>query len=790
MPRIILFSLCSIFILTNQLRAWESELFTQDWDPSSLGTFYSDKLLQDFSYAGYQLGEDPPQIEDPVFNVLDYGAVSGSGDDLEAIQATIDAAKAVGGGVIYLPEGLYEVELAIGRSIRIDTSNIVLRGDGPNKTRIQFSGTSYRQMAGIVIQGTGGTWYNERNPSTLLSMDIDRPTAVIPVQSIVGFEVGQLVVIRSDTTIDWLAEHNQADRWTPATLNAIVFLRKITRIDPAAKTVTIDIPIRYSLWTRDNARIYRAPEHISQVGLEDFAFGFIEHTGSGFGENDYTNPERAAYDLHDSYGIRFQRVIDSWMRRVETFQPVVNTRARSHIASNGVVAWESARLHIEDCHFSRPQFGGGGGNGYMFRFSANDVRLVNCTASESRHGFVFWRPQASGNVLERCTDRLTGYQCGASGRERTAGSGSDHHGLFSIANLTDLCIGEDSYFDAFYRGSSSLIHDLTATHSVYWNTKGKTLERPLGHLVRSQQARYGYIIGTSGDVSNARTDGSSSDRTAPLDHVEGIGIGDSISPQSLSAAMRAYRELRPSAYIKGLFLQTDDPTKDRQLKWGDLLETSMLPADWRITAEVDGDYDFLRVEMDFVPMNPSLIFGTSIAGQNAFANEPGLRLLKATPYQSISGRAYPGEPYFLQLAIYEFAPGFRQWQQRLFNEAQLADATISGYAADPDNDKLSNLVEYSMGANPLIKEKNSPFYLMIIDEQVHYRYLIRNDLEEVSFNLQRSFDLQSWSAAPLIDNNLLEENNGIQLRGGRLPYSQTRNANFYRPVYDSLSIQP
>lgn len=44
------------------------------------------------------------------FNVLDDGAVGdGVMDDTAAIQATIDAAYAAGGGVVYFPSGTYIV---------------------------------------------------------------------------------------------------------------------------------------------------------------------------------------------------------------------------------------------------------------------------------------------------------------------------------------------------------------------------------------------------------------------------------------------------------------------------------------------------------------------------------------------------------------------------------------------------------------------------------------------------------------------------------------------------------
>lgn len=48
------------------------------------------------------------------FNVMDYGATGdGSTDDTDAIQATINAAVAAGGGVIYFPPGIYVIDGAL-----------------------------------------------------------------------------------------------------------------------------------------------------------------------------------------------------------------------------------------------------------------------------------------------------------------------------------------------------------------------------------------------------------------------------------------------------------------------------------------------------------------------------------------------------------------------------------------------------------------------------------------------------------------------------------------------------
>ncbi len=61
----------------------------------------------------------------------------GLANDREALQEAIDVAHAAGGGVIYLPVGTYRLEFREGSGL-IMRSNVVLKGDGPERTVIQY----------------------------------------------------------------------------------------------------------------------------------------------------------------------------------------------------------------------------------------------------------------------------------------------------------------------------------------------------------------------------------------------------------------------------------------------------------------------------------------------------------------------------------------------------------------------------------------------------------------------------------------------------------------------------
>ena len=105
--------IASVAFALSATATWRSELYPAEWTPPEQADFETDKLIQDFSYAGYRRGERSiPDVAGPVFNVVEgYGAdPTGQSDATAAIQAAINAAQTAGGGVVFLPAGIYRVE--------------------------------------------------------------------------------------------------------------------------------------------------------------------------------------------------------------------------------------------------------------------------------------------------------------------------------------------------------------------------------------------------------------------------------------------------------------------------------------------------------------------------------------------------------------------------------------------------------------------------------------------------------------------------------------------------------
>ncbi len=545
---------------------WSSELYGADWSAFPTASFLSDKILQDFSYAGYARGERPIPTSGslPRFNAVElFGAdPNGIQDSTAAIQKALDAAGRAGGGEVFLPEGTYRIEVPASRScaLHVKFSNVVLRGAGPELTKILNSTTEMRGKQIILVEPwPKSNWAEEENPRTTISADLPGPTIEIPVEDTTGFEVGDWVVLRNNPTEAWVLERGEPD-WVghEKKLGAILWLRRIQAVDPEKKLLTIDVPTRYALGTRNAPHIYRKTGLLHEVGLEDFSIGNIEHPGkNGWGTLDFAAPsgeytrrlaegyglpedfaeqKKSAFDVHFSFAIVFSGVVDGWIRNIRSFCHDENSTG-THILSNGIRLVQCRGVTVEDCRMEHAQYGGGGGNGYLFRLDdSNECLLKNCEAEFSRHGFSISGMASSGNVLLHCSDKDTGRQTGGSGDEKTAGKGSDHHMWFSHSNLLDNCRAENSWFEArdrFYEKMSAPKHNQTAAHTVFWNTQGISNSFH-EFVVWSNQGNYGYVIGTRGPEHRVRLDGDYPHRNLdPVDHVEGIGLGDTLHPASL-----------------------------------------------------------------------------------------------------------------------------------------------------------------------------------------------------------------------------------------------------------------
>jgi hypothetical protein len=502
-------------------------------------------------------------VKGPIFDVTKapfHADPTGEADATDAIQAAIDAAGAsLAGGVVFLPAGTYRLSVPVetrGHALLIDQPNVVLRGAGVGKTfllnttTVMRTPTSPRSKSVIRVDGPGGASMRSgvrANAESAFTRDVLNFTREIPVREPQVFQVGDTVFARINLTDEWIAETREPT-WVgnAGSLGGMLsFLRTVTAVDQRTGIVTLDVPIRHPMRLRDQARLSRAHQTpLSGVGLEDFSIGNVQHPGTQWGGNDYTVEGTSAWEVHGTKLIEISRARDGWVRRVHSYQPPGNTTT-AHMLSDGLRINGSSHFTVEDCLFERPQYGGGGGNGYMFTlFGSQECLIKNSEARFSRHGFSIASLGASGNVITNSVDRDGGYATAHTGEQQTNGLASDFHKNLSMANLIDTCTGDASYWEAVYRPwGGPVLHGVTSTHTVFWNTYGsdRTTARVaklnnFDYAVRSDQGGWGYVIGTRGprfgaDVSQHPR--ATNGQGGPIDHVEGLGKGDTLEPFSL-----------------------------------------------------------------------------------------------------------------------------------------------------------------------------------------------------------------------------------------------------------------
>ncbi|MBD5779521.1 hypothetical protein IEN85_08445 [Pelagicoccus sp. NFK12] len=562
--------------------AWRSSLYPADWVPPTREdglSFADDAFLQDFSYAGYRMGQASlsPEVES-LFDAVDgFGAdPSGQVDATAAIQAAIDAAEANGGGIVYLKPGSYRLSVPSGedRCLQIESSNVVLRGAGPDRTFLFNTTTEMRNRRVIRVRPEDwGSWTSKRSEPILLQRDELGPTRSVQLESLAGLAVGDWIVLHNPATEQFVQDLKMGAGtdgvdWTDTldSLRGLLYLRRIETIDVANRIVSFDIPTRWSLKQRDGASVWKPASRLTDVGLEGFSIGNQRIDKSGWGESDYTVAGTAAYDAHDSFLIEMRGVVDGWIQNVSSYNPDNDNGV--HCLSNGVLLDWCRNVTLYRLRFQNAQYGGGGGNGYMIRLNAAaECLIAECEVGFCRHGIVMWRMQNSGNVVTRCYDHDSGIQLADTQRGMTAGRGSDHHGVFSHSNLFDSNRLERSYFEAAYRGDwgSRPEHGMTSSQCVFWNTEGLASHANANYIVHSQQFGYGYVIGTSGEASAVRLSEkrpNSAVRTAPDDIVEGEGMGADLVPSSLYQDQLLKRVDSLSADL--IFLKTESSL---QFRW-------------------------------------------------------------------------------------------------------------------------------------------------------------------------------------------------------------------------------
>lgn len=494
---------------------WRSALYPEDWTPS----FSSGEglFLPDFSYAGYHNGEAEPgsmAMGAALDVVAQYGAdPTGSGDSTAAIQGAIAAAESAGGGVVQIPEGLYRLDGVL----TVSASSIVLRGAGPDKTRLFFTkDTGLDFAAHIQIHGAP-----ESDLEIPLSSSAESRSFQIEVADAQDLDPGDDIEVGWVITPEFIEEHGMTgtweafnDTWQP------FFYRSVKSIDRTSTPhrVTIDVPLRYPVKTRDKASLRRMTGYLREVGVE----GLAVSNATTFD---------AAWAQSQVHAIDLIGVDNAWVREVHSFSsplaPMTGDGAGAHLQSSGILIKGSKRVTVESSKLGYAMNRGGGGNGYLFEMrQSGELLFRDCEATAGRHNFIQnWGFGMTGSVWLRVRS-AEGKSLIEEG-SNVGGTGySEFHHSLATANLIDASVFDDGV-SIVNRNNESTGAGHTGTQNVFWNTKGSG-------VLRSLQFGAGYVIGTEGlEVITASDTPLIGLGTSPDDYTEGLGSASSLTPPSL-----------------------------------------------------------------------------------------------------------------------------------------------------------------------------------------------------------------------------------------------------------------
>ena len=440
----------------------------------------NDNRIVDFSFAGYQKGEETiPTVE--VVATLSPIA----GDNTSFIQAAIDSVANLSPnaegirGAILLTEGIYEIH----GTLQITESGVVLRGvgagDNPeNSTILTGVGNLPAERNIIEAGGLGLADWTAQATGTLspiTSSFIPVGSRTIKIGSPELYNSGDEVIIFHPSTDAWLASINYGATvgdapWTPNQID-IFYKRTLTNVNLANGKATLDIPI-YDHFDRSlaTAQIYKLAETDikTNIGIENLRIDIL------------TNGELT--EDHARNAIELRGVEDCWVSDVTGL----------HFSYAMVDMNVASRVTVQNCKGLEPHSLIDGGKRYNFTVGrkSNNILFTNCEASEGRHSFVSnGTSSASGIVFHNC--RSSGDYSTTEGHRRWSQALLYDNITFTNPNTTRL-VG------LYSRGSFGTGHGWSATNSVAWN-----IDMPSSNTVIIQQPplRQNYGIACQGMVS-------------------------------------------------------------------------------------------------------------------------------------------------------------------------------------------------------------------------------------------------------------------------------------------------
>ena len=284
-------------------------------------------VYPDFTDAGVRGGI--PAVEGPVFNVTDFGA-NGADDqpDEKAIRATVASCIAKGGGVVYFPDGTYQLD---GGVMVQNAGSVVFRGESRDGVVLKLNGDD--EGVGAAIRFRADRRDNRRELAQPVAPG-ERRFVLRELKA--GFAPGDKVIYESDRHF---------------------YIYEVEAVDGDA--VVMRKPANVALSPED--RIYGNPANFrrlrpaERVGVEDLT---IETTRE-----------------MDTHGVTFDYTWDGWVKNVSILKA----------GRRPIEFYRSAHITVRDCLYTATWKAGSGGVGYGGFFVAFDCLMDNVESRDLRH---------------------------------------------------------------------------------------------------------------------------------------------------------------------------------------------------------------------------------------------------------------------------------------------------------------------------------------------------------------------------------------------------------------------
>jgi hypothetical protein len=403
--------------------------------------------IPDFSFAGYKKGGVLLPVVPEKIRIKPVGA-----DCREVIQKAIDKVSVLPAdangirGAVVLEQGIYPVE----GSLTINTSGVVLRGEGNSTSGTVLICKQKSKTDFIIVEGTGSGYREAGNSRRkITSPYVPTGAKTFEIEHGHSFSKGDAIVIEKIPNDRWITELQMAQYGWKASDYKTIYERTIVSIK--GDEITVDIPIVDPIENRyGGGEVFRSEirGRISQSGVENL------RVESVFDNNEDEN--------HGWNAIVLKRAENCW---------VINVVAKYFGYACVNISEMSVFNTVQDCAMIDPKSITTGSRKYSFNIEHGSTcnLFQRCIAWGGRHDYVTGARVPGPNVFLDCV------------AENTFADVGPHHRWSTGVLFDNIYCGELRVQNRKAMGSG---HGWAGVQTLFWNCysseKEIKVESPVG----------------------------------------------------------------------------------------------------------------------------------------------------------------------------------------------------------------------------------------------------------------------------------------------------------------------